>query len=270
MTPTDKELEDANTKTLVPKRRLGATGQLVSLLGLGLVKIGRNEGVKYPASFELPTDDQVVELLREAHRLGITLLDTAPAYGSSEQRLGQALQELPELNHDCVISSKVGERFVNGKSTFDFSESAIKRSVEQTLKHLHRSKLDVVLLHSSGDDETVLKEHQPLATLQQLQYEGQIGACGFSGKTLTGGRLALELGAEVLMITLNEEERRELPLLKEAEACGAGVLIKKPISSGYGAPSVLPITAQLSISSLVVGSLSRAHLRENARLLQDS
>lgn len=270
MPPTNKESADTRAAPLVPKRQLGATGQLVSLLGLGLVKIGRNKGVKYPASFELPSDTQVLELLHEAHKLGITLLDTAPAYGSSEKRLGEALQKLPQLNRDCVLCSKVGERFVDGKSSFDFSESAIKRSIEQSLKHLHRSKLDIVLLHSSGEDDAVLREHQPLATLQQLQYEGQIGACGFSGKTLEGGRLALELGAEVLMITLNDEEREELPLLEEAKACGAGVLIKKPISSGYGKPSVLPVTAQLSISSLIVGSLSSAHLRENARLLQNS
>ena len=255
----------------IPKRPLGTTGQQVSLLGLGLVKIGRNEGVKYPNSFELPTDEQVLELLDAAQALGITLLDTAPAYGNSEKRLGQALKELPQLNSDCIISSKVGEQFVDGKSTFDFSETAIKRSIEQSLNHLQRSKLDVVLLHSSGDDQTVLTEHQPLATLQQLQYEGLIGACGFSGKTLQGGRLALELGAEVLMITLNQSERGELPLLQEAHDCGAGILVKKPIASGHGDPSVLPLTAQnQAVSSVVVGSLNPAHLRENVRLLQDS
>ena len=256
---------------VVPQRSLGATGQRVSLLGLGLVKIGRNNGVKYPKDFELPDDTQVLELLQEAHRLGITLLDTAPAYGNSEQRLGDALQRLPQLKADCVISSKVGETFVDGKSTFDFSEAAIKRSIERSLKRLNRSKLDVVLLHSSGDDETVLTEHNPLATLQQLQYEGAIGACGFSGKALRGGRLALELGAQVLMITLNEDERDELPLVQEAEDCGAGVFIKKPIASGFGNPAVLPTTARnTGVSSLVVGSLSRAHLRENARLLKNS
>jgi len=256
---------------LVPKRDLGTTGQKVSLLGLGLVKIGRNDGVKYPASFELPSDTEVIELLREAHQLGITLLDTAPAYGSSETRLGQALQELPELSRDCVISSKVGETFVGGKSTFDFSESAIRRSIEQSLTRLHRSKLDIVFLHSSGDDETVLTQQRSLATLQQLQHEGLIGACGFSGKTLKGGRIALELGAEALMITLNQDEQKELPLVQEAKVCGAGVLIKKPISSGYGKPSVLPVTARHpGVSSLVVGTLNAAHLRENARLLQDS
>jgi len=261
---------DETPKLRVPQRHLGNTGQKVSLLGLGLVKIGRNEGVKYPADFQLPSDAQVHDLLGTAHTLGITLLDTAPAYGSSEKRLGQALQNLPQFKHNCIVSSKVGEQFVNGKSTFDFSEAAIKRSIEASLNHLQRDTLDIVLLHSSGDDAAVLTEQQPLATLQQLQQEGLIGACGFSGKSLQGGRLALQLGAEVLMITLNEREREELPLVQEAQDCGAGVFIKKPISSGHGKPSVLPITAaNLGVSSIVVGSLNPAHLRENALLLQN-
>src|SRR5690606_24883839 len=73
-------------------RPLGSTGLTVSPLGLGTVKIGRNQGVKYPSGFELPTDQQVRGLLAQARDLGINLLDTAPAYGLSEQRLGPLLQ----------------------------------------------------------------------------------------------------------------------------------------------------------------------------------
>ncbi len=69
-------------------RPLGSTGIKVSLLGLGTVKLGRNEGVKYPRPFDLPDDRSVVALLETAQSLGINLLDTAPAYGRSEERLG--------------------------------------------------------------------------------------------------------------------------------------------------------------------------------------
>jgi aryl-alcohol dehydrogenase-like predicted oxidoreductase len=44
--------------------------------------------VKYPKGFELPSDDDVRSLLDTARDLGVNLLDTAPAYGTSEQRLG--------------------------------------------------------------------------------------------------------------------------------------------------------------------------------------
>ena len=44
-------------------RALGTTGLRVSTLGLGTVKLGRNQGVKYPQPFELPSDQQALALL---------------------------------------------------------------------------------------------------------------------------------------------------------------------------------------------------------------
>ncbi|HHH13074.1 MAG TPA: aldo/keto reductase, partial [Thiolapillus brandeum] len=57
-------------------RPLGSTGIEVSPLGLGTVKIGRNQQVKYPRGFELPDDAQVERLLWLARELGINLVDT--------------------------------------------------------------------------------------------------------------------------------------------------------------------------------------------------
>jgi aryl-alcohol dehydrogenase-like predicted oxidoreductase len=86
-------------------RELGSTGIKVSPLGLGTVKIGRDQQVKYPTGFTIPDDKAVVELLELAWDLGINTLDTAPAYGNSEERLGQLLPN----KHDWVIVGKVGE-----------------------------------------------------------------------------------------------------------------------------------------------------------------
>ncbi|MFW8341556.1 aldo/keto reductase, partial [Klebsiella pneumoniae] len=69
-------------------RPLGSTGLRVSPLGLGTVKLGRDQGVKYPNGFRIPDDQQARELLYLARELGINLIDTAPAYGVSEERLG--------------------------------------------------------------------------------------------------------------------------------------------------------------------------------------
>ena len=73
------------------RRELGSTGLQVSPLALGTVKLGRNTHVKYPADFELPDDTGVVQLLEAAADCGINLIDTAPAYGASEERLGRLL-----------------------------------------------------------------------------------------------------------------------------------------------------------------------------------
>ena len=47
----------------LPTRQLGNSDLALSVLGLGTVKIGRNQGVKYPSGFELPDDRQVDELI---------------------------------------------------------------------------------------------------------------------------------------------------------------------------------------------------------------
>ena len=51
----------------------------VSPLGLGTVKLGRNQGVKYPQGFELPSDQQIDTLLGLAFDLGINLMDAVGA-----------------------------------------------------------------------------------------------------------------------------------------------------------------------------------------------
>ena len=79
--------------TLHPFHRpLGSTGLMVSPLGLGTGKLGRDQGVKYPSGFQIPDDDEARMLLKLARDLGINLIDTAPAYGRSEERLGPLLR----------------------------------------------------------------------------------------------------------------------------------------------------------------------------------
>src|SRR3989338_2703121 len=84
---------DLGSTFMMPKISLGSSGMLVSRIGLGTVKLGRNQSVHYPAHFELPSDREINELLFLTQELGINLLDTAPAYGSSEERLGKLLKE---------------------------------------------------------------------------------------------------------------------------------------------------------------------------------
>ena len=104
----------------LPQRTFGSTDILVSPIGLGTVKLGRDQGVKYPSHFTIPDDDAALHLISIAQDLGINLIDTAPAYGNSEQRLGKLLKD---RRQDWVICSKVGEEYADGESFFDFSAS---------------------------------------------------------------------------------------------------------------------------------------------------
>ena len=254
----------------LPLRRLGRSELMLSLIGLGTVKLGRNTDVKYPTGFELPSDEAVIALLNEAASVGINVLDTAPAYGSAELRLGQLL---PEVTAPFRIISKVGEQYdPQTGSHYDFSASAIQASLETSLKRLNRSQLDVVLLHSNGDDRAIL-EAGALDTLIKARESGLIRAVGLSGKSVKGGQLALEMGADCLMITLNAVEQDERPLVQLAAQFDAGILIKKALGSGHlvaQAPTQLQhLFEDPGITSAIIGTTNPDHLRHNCSALHE-
>ena len=89
-----------------------------------------------------------------ARDLGINLIDTAPAYGRSEERLGPLLRG---QRQDWVIVSKVGEEFADGLSRHDFSAAHTRMSVERSLQRLETDFIDLVLVHSDGNDMAILE-----------------------------------------------------------------------------------------------------------------
>ncbi len=247
---------------------LGKTKLRISRLGYGAFKIGRNQGVKYPDSYELPDEQQVDELLRAIYLMGINYFDTAPAYGTSEELLGKTL---PSLGDDVVVSTKVGEEFIRGESVYKFDRDSVRRSVERSLRHLGRDTLDLVLIHSSHDDLRVLRETEVVATLHALKDEGIIRHVGFSGYTAEAYRSALEW-AEVVMVEYNPMNAALAPVIDQARERGAGVIIKKGFASGHANPAeaIPAILSTPGVSSLLVTSLNEKHMRANCDLAGQS
>ncbi|HEY0633903.1 MAG TPA: aldo/keto reductase, partial [Gammaproteobacteria bacterium] len=190
----------------------------------------------------------------------------APAYGNSEERLGKLL---PRKN-DWVIVGKVGEIFENGESSFDFSAEYTRMSVERSLKRLGRDYIDMVLVHSDGNDMRIIREEAVCDTLQQLKREGLIRAVGMSTKTVEGGLWCVE-NMDVVMASYNTVYTDELPVLQRAAELNKGVLIKKGLQSGH-AQSVEEalrfVFAQPAVHSVIVGTINPAHLRDNVAVTE--
>lgn len=250
------------------KLSISKTGIAVSRIGLGTVKFGRNQGVKYPHAFVLPTDAEIANLLSVTKELGVNLVDTAPAYGSSEERLGKALQGQRD---QWVISTKVGEEFINGESQFDFSPQAVTHSVERSLQRLKTDYLDIVLVHSSGEDERIIQQDQVFVTLAALKRAGKIRAYGMSTKTLAGGKLAVEEG-DVVMVTYHPDYTEEEAVITYAKQKEKGIFIKKAFASGHLSPAKsLPyIFAHSGVTSVIIGTINLCHLRDNVLLVPGS
>ncbi len=242
-------------------RSLGPRGPSVSALALGSTKFGRREGVKYPNDFALPSDGQLADLLALAKAEGVNLVDTAPAYGSSETRIGVLIG----ADEHWRIATKVGETFVDGCSHFDFSPSAIRTSVERSRRHLRRDVLDIVLLHLSDNDSEILRDGAAVETLLELREKGVITAVGASTKNLAAGLVAVEQ-CDLVMITLNPADQTQQPVLTTAHDAGKGILIKKPLDSGHhdNIPDALVgLVQEAGVSSVVVGTINPAHLADN-------
>ena len=258
---------------MMKTRVLGQTGIEVSPLGLGTVKFGRDQQVKYPWSFKIPDDQQIRELLALSRDLGINLLDTAPAYGNSEERLGQLLTH----RQDWVIVSKVGEAFENGQSHFDFSAQTTRLTIENTLRKLKTDYLDVVLVHSDGNDQRVIEHEDVIETLQKLKQEGWIRAIGLSTKTTQGGLWTVE-HTDVVMATRNNTDHTDDPVLDRALELNKGVVIKKGLQSGHAdskaggsgiEEAIRYVFSHEAVSCLIAGTINPVHLQENVRIVAE-
>ncbi len=254
--------------------QLHGTDLMLSAMGLGTVKFGRNEGVKYPEAFELPTDSHIEGLLEVAQSNGINVLDTAPAYGESEERLGRLLGSARD---DWHIFSKAGECFEGGESFFDFSQKGIEASLERSLRLMRTDRLEGVLIHSDGDDLRILNESGAMEALKKARDAGKVRAIGISSKTAEGGLRAIELGLDIVMVTYHQGYEDEAAVLDAAAAAGRSVFFKKALGSGWLAQSESEEVRQRKVAdafrflyarqprgTVIVGTLSEAHLRENA------
>ena len=249
-------------------RPLGRTGMNVTPIGFGAFKIGRNQKAKYPRAYALPDDQTTERLLNGVLDLGINYIDTAPAYGCSEERIGRFLSH---RRSEFVLSTKVGERFADGVSTYDYSAPAVRDSLHESLRRLRTDVLDTVFVHSHGDDLAVLRQTDVVGVLLEMKAAGDIRAVGMSGKTVEGCRASLGW-ADVLMVEYHLNDRRQEPVIAEAAARGVAVVVKKGLASGRlpADEAIRFVLANSGVSSLLVGGLDIDHLRANVAAAQSA
>ncbi|ADG67789.1 aldo/keto reductase [Planctopirus limnophila DSM 3776] len=223
------------------------------LISFGAFKLGRNEGAKYPQGYDLPDDAAASRLLNELLDHGCQAIDTAPAYGLSEERIGR---HLAHRRKEFLLSTKVGESFAAGISNYDFSQQAVERSIEQSLRRLQTDALDLVLIHSPGNDEELLTQTPVVETLCRFREQGDVLRIGLSGKTPAGAKLALGW-ADALMVEFHQQNVSHLDVMREAHEAGLIVLVKKGLASGQLDPQLAVefVAREKSVSSLVLGTL---------------
>jgi aryl-alcohol dehydrogenase-like predicted oxidoreductase len=211
-------------------RRLGASGLVVSVVGLGCNNFGR----KLDA-------DGTREVVDAAFDAGITLFDTADIYGTphgaSEEVLGAALKGRRD---EIVLATKFGMDMegVNGKD-FDArgSRRYIVRAVEASLRRLETDYIDLYQMHRP-DEGTPIDE--TLAALDDLVRSGKVrylGNSNFAGWqiadahwTASAGNLTPFISAQNQYSLLHREAEDEI--VPACEHFGLGFLPFFPLDSG--------------------------------------
>ena len=176
-----------------------------------------------------------------------------------------------------MVATKVGETFSEGQSYFNFSPEAIQLSVEQSLKRLCTDYLDIVFVHSNGDDLHLIEQDNVFATLQNLKEAGKIRAYGMSTKTIAGGMRTIDL-ADIAMVTFNPSYIEEERVIAYAHQRKKSIFIKKAFASGHLnkihaadpiAFSLQYIFSKPGVTSVIVGTTNPHHLRQNVSALPE-
>jgi aryl-alcohol dehydrogenase-like predicted oxidoreductase len=183
-------------------------------------------------------------VLRRAVELGVTLIDTADAYGPeiAERLIAEALHPYPR---DLVIATKGGiTRQGPAKSEYVGRAGYLIQCVEMSLRRLKLERIDLYQLHRI-DPRTPLEES--LGALKNLQTQGKIRHIGLSEVNAA----EIEEARKIVEVTTIQNryslaDRRHEETLAYCEKHGIGFLPWYPINAGKLLKSDNPAAQALS------------------------
>jgi aryl-alcohol dehydrogenase (NADP+) len=207
-------------------RTLGRTGMKVSPYALGALMFATSVGNPDPADS--------IPIIHKALDAGINLVDTADAYGDSEEIVGRALKGRRDR---VILTTKFSRPMGADPNQQGGSRRWIMTAVEASLRRLQTDYIDVYQMHRPDPDTDI---EETLSALTDLVHSGKIRAFGTSAmpaSTLVEAHWVAErrgLGRfrteQPPYSILNRGIEREL--LPVAQQYGMGVLVWGPLGQG--------------------------------------
>jgi aryl-alcohol dehydrogenase-like predicted oxidoreductase len=209
---------------MLPLRKLGSQGLEVSALGLGCMGMSQSYGT--------PDDRQSLATLDRALELGVTLFDTAEAYGpfTNEELLGRAFEGRRDR---IVLATKFGFRFNGNQLTgTDSRPEHMREVVEASLRRLRTDRID--LLYQHRVDPAVPIE-DVVGAMADLVRQGKVRYLGLSeagDATIRRAHAVHPISALQSEYSLWERnlERDLIPVLREL---GIGLVAFSPLGRGF-------------------------------------
>src|SRR5208282_6776804 len=151
------------TRSGIPYRALGRTGEKVSAIGIGGYHLGKQSD-----------EQESIRIIRTALDNGINFLDNCWDYnaGVSEERMGKALQD--GYRQKAFLMTKIDGR----------TGAEARRQLEQSIARLKTDHIDLVQIHEvirMTDPEQAFQPGNVVDVLKQARKEGKIRFIGFTG-----------------------------------------------------------------------------------------
>jgi aryl-alcohol dehydrogenase-like predicted oxidoreductase len=147
-------------------RTLGRTGIKVSPYALGALMLATSIG---------NPDDESIGIIHKALDAGINFIDTADAYGDSEEVVGKALKGRRD---NVVLATKFSRPTGEDPNQRGTSRRWIMTAVENSLRRLQTDHIDLYQVHRPDPDTDI---EETLSALSDLIHSGKVRAIGSSG-----------------------------------------------------------------------------------------
>nr|WP_288650646.1 aldo/keto reductase [uncultured Dorea sp.] len=205
-------------------QEFGKTGLRVSKLCLGTWGIGG-------AGWDSYSDESRMDAIKAALECGINFIDTAPAYnaGKAECYVGETLNELKKRK-EVVISTKCGNKFVDGKYLRCGSKESILKQCDESLKNLKTDYIDIYLVHWPDPD---VELEETIDAVSTLKKEGKIlhaGVSNFSKEQIEEAQKYCKIEAFQPQYSL--ADRKDEKLIRWAYEQGLGIMTYGTLGGG--------------------------------------
>ena len=205
-------------------QEFGKTGLRVSKLCLGTWGIGG-------AGWDSYSDESRMDAIKAALECGINFIDTAPAYnaGKAECYVGETLSKLKK-RREVVISTKCGNKFVDGKYLRCGSKESILKQCDESLKNLKTDYIDIYLVHWPDPD---VELEETIDAVSTLKKEGKIlhaGVSNFSKEQIEEAQKYCKI--EALQPQYSLADRKDEKLIRWAHEQGLGIMTYGTLGGG--------------------------------------
>ncbi len=182
--------------------------------GLEIPRLGLGTWAMGGAGWGGIVDDPAVECVKAAIDMGVTLVDTAPAYGAghSERLVGKALSE-GDYRKRCILATKCGLSWDDAGNVYrDSRADTLKKEIEASLERLGTDCIDIYQVHWPDEKVSIEEVAKTLNSFLEQKMIRAIGVSNFSNAQMDEWRSAAPLHFNQPSFNILEDKLFENPI----------------------------------------------------------